>query len=81
MRGIPMPLTSDKRQYLYYLMDFICVNDKWHESIRDILYCGVDYNEINVHSGISKLCKIKPISFASFIRDRKINEILFDKYD
>lgn len=81
MRGIPMPLTSDKRQYLYYLMDFICVNDNWHESIRDILYRGVDYNEINVHSGVSQLCKIKPISFVSFIRDRKINEILFDKYD
>ena len=69
-------MTSDKRQYIYYMMDFISSDNKWYEKMRDTLYSGKDYSEAILHDGVSLHCKEKPMTLANFIRDRKINLII-----
>lgn len=69
-------LTHDKRQYLYYIMDFTPKDDVWYQKIRDILYGNRDYNVSHIWSGISVYCKEKPMEFDNFIRDRKIDLII-----
>ena len=69
-------ITSDKRQYLYYLMDFTSKDDIWYTKIRDILYSSKDYDADLFCGGISPYCKKKPMKLDNFIRDRKINLII-----
>jgi len=77
-------LDNNKREYLYYLLnfEFIINNSNIYESLRKLLYKGCDYDEDVM---IKTITSLKPLSyndnvltFKQFFRERKL-EIILDK--
>ena len=75
-------MTNEKRDWLYYLLDFkFIIDDKvLYQRIRDIIYRGHDFNDVTFYK---ETIWFKPssdnsvvYSFKEWIRDKKIDQII-----
>jgi hypothetical protein len=75
-------MSINKRDWLYYLLNFQFITDDKgiYQRIRDMIYNGIDFDDVKIYKDIMF---IKPISdksevysFKEWARDKKINQIL-----